>query len=278
VITGEGSDEILGGYDLFKEDKIRRFWAAQPHSSWRPLLLKRLYPYLPSLQNQPQPYLRSFFRVCDQDLSNPFFSHLPRWELTAKIKVFFSDHVRAEIQDDCVYNAIHKEIADCYSAWPSFSRAQFLEAAFLLPGYILSSQGDRMAMAHSVETRYPFLDHRISEFAAKLHPSLKMKVLNEKYLLKQVARNKVPSSILHRTKQPYRAPDGSSFLPTKAFSYVEEMMSPRTIHRYGVFRPDSVTALMRKFKQGRAVGVKDNMALVGILSTQLLLHQFVGTH
>ena len=50
VLTGEGADEMLGGYNIFKEAKIRRFWATQPESRFRPLLLKRLYPYLPQFQ------------------------------------------------------------------------------------------------------------------------------------------------------------------------------------------------------------------------------------
>jgi len=60
VITGEGADEILGGYNIFKETKIRRFWANQPDSSFRPLLLKKLYPYLPQL-NQPNPKIPKLF-------------------------------------------------------------------------------------------------------------------------------------------------------------------------------------------------------------------------
>lgn len=275
VITGEGSDEILGGYDIFKEDKIRRFWAAQPQSQWRPLLLKRLYPYAGNIQNQPLAYLKSFFRVCEEDIASPFFSHLPRWELTSKIKAFFSGEVQSYLQTYDVYNELERRLPACYWSWPSFSRAQYLEAAYLLPGYILASQGDRMAMAHSVEGRHPFLDYRVVEFAANLHPSLKMQVLNEKYLLKQVARDKVPSSILLRSKQPYRAPDGKSFLPGKVHEYVDELMSPGMIERYGIFRHDRVNALMAKFERGHAIGVKDNMALVGILSTQLLIHQFI---
>ena len=84
VVTGEGADEILGGYDLFKETKIRRFWARNLHSRWRPLLLKRLYPYMQDLQRQSPEYLQQFFRVNEQNLASPFFSHLPRWELTAR--------------------------------------------------------------------------------------------------------------------------------------------------------------------------------------------------
>src|SRR3954447_16815094 len=97
-----------------------------------------------------------------------------------------------------------------YSAWHPFCQAQYLESRYLLPGYILSSQGDRMAMANAVEGRYPFLDYRVMEFAAKLPPHLKMKVLNEKYLLKRAFGKYLPPSITKRPKQPYRAPEARS--------------------------------------------------------------------
>ncbi len=61
VLTGEGADEVFAGYDIFKEAKIRRFCAKQPQSKWRPLLLKKLYPYLPQLKGQSQSYLEAFF-------------------------------------------------------------------------------------------------------------------------------------------------------------------------------------------------------------------------
>ena len=275
VITGEGADEILGGYDIFKEEKVRRFWAAQPDSRWRSLLLRRLYPYLNNVQVQPDAYLRHFFRACPDDLANPFFSHLPRWELTSKIKMFFSEEVRGELNGRNRYNRLREELPEGYSNWPGFSQAQFLEAMLLLPGYILSSQGDRMAMAHSVEARYPFLDYRVAEYAARLHPSLKMKVLNEKYLIKQVSRNRIPSSIIRRPKQPYRAPDAASLMQPKARVYVEELTSADMIRRFNIFRPDYVNALMTKVRKGYAVGTKENMALVGIVSTQLLADQWI---
>lgn len=275
VLTGEGADEILGGYDIFKEAKIRRFWARDPSSHTRPLLLKKLYPYLQNLQTQSDEYLKNFFRVREQDLHNPFFSHLPRWELTSMLKRFFSADVRAQLSSFDSYAELRAALPDPFADWPHFCQAEYLETAYLLPGYILSSQGDRMAMAHSVEGRYPFLDHRVVKFASRLSPTLKMKVLSEKFLLKRSARGKIPPEIICRSKQPYRAPDGKSFFQPEALPYVEDLLSPETIRADGIFDPQSVSALVKKFKAGRAIGVKDNMALVGILSTQLVMEQFV---
>jgi asparagine synthase (glutamine-hydrolysing) len=276
VVTGEGADEVLGGYDIFKETKIRRFWESEPDSRVRPILLRRLYPYLKNLQNQPDAYRKAFFHInVDRDLQ-PFFSHLPRWQLTARLKMFFSGAVNAQIGEDNRYFKVRTRLPKSYSSWDSFRQAQYLETKFLLPGYILSSQGDRMAMAHSVEGRFPFLDHRVVEFASRLPVPLKMKVLNEKYLLKRCAAGLIPPSVLQRHKQPYRAPEACSFLQPAAREYMEELLSPEQIRRDGIFDERAVALLQDKFRKGAAIGIKDNMGLVGIVSTQLLVHQFIN--
>ena len=275
VLTGEGADEVLGGYDIFKEAKIRRFWAQNPGSRIRPVLLRRLYPYMQNLRTLSDAYLKSFFHVTESELQSPFFSHLPRWNLTSALKKFFSEAVRSELASQDVYSDLSDALPEKYADWPHFCQAEYLEAAYLLPGYILSSQADRMAMAHSVEGRYPFLDHRVVKFASRLSPALKMKVLSQKFLLKQAAKGLIPAEIIRRPKQPYRAPDGKSFFQPQALPYVEEFLSPESIKRNGIFAPPAVAALVKKFKAGRAIGVKDNMALVGILSTQLLTESFI---
>jgi asparagine synthase (glutamine-hydrolysing) len=276
VVTGEGADEVLGGYDIFKEAKIRRFWESQPDSKMRPLLLRRLYPYLRNIQNQPDAYRKAFFHINVDLKLQPFFSHIPRWQLTAKLKTFFSNEVRAQIPTDDSYCKLRTRLPISYPLWNSFSQAQYLETKYLLPGYILSSQGDRMAMAHSVESRFPFLDHRVVEFASKLPTSLKMKVLNEKYLLKRCAKGLIPPSIANRHKQPYRAPEACSFFQPAARSYMDDLLSPGQIRRDGIFDAPAVMMLVNKFRKGAAIGVKDNMGLVGIISTQLLVHHFVN--
>ena len=131
-----------------------------------------------------------------------------------------------------------------------------------------------MAMAHAVEGRYPFLDHRVVAFAARLPIHLKMKGLSQKYLLKQAVRGLIPESIRTRHKQPYRAPEGKSFFSFDG-EYVENMISTGQIKQDGVFNPFSTDALMKKFRSGRETSMKDNMALIGIVSTTLLIDLFL---
>jgi asparagine synthase (glutamine-hydrolysing) len=278
VLTGEGSDEILGGYDIFKEVKVRRFMAARPDSRLRPLLLRRLYPYMESIQSQPAAYLRAFFKTSPDDLASPFFSHLPRWSLTAKLKLFYSAELRAELHGYDPVAELESQLPGDFAGWPPFVQAQYLETAQLLPSYILSSQGDRMSMGNSVEGRFPFLDYRVIEFASSLPPQLKMKVLNEKYLLKRAVAGLVPDTIRRRKKQPYRAPDSASFMTAQnhLIGYASELLSSRALGDSGMFNSDAVARLVTKARQGQIAGAKDNMALVGILSTQLLVDQFIG--
>jgi asparagine synthase (glutamine-hydrolysing) len=277
VLTGEGADEMLGGYDIFKETKIRRFWSAQPGSRLRPLLLRRLYPYLKGVQAQSPAYLQAFFQVRPEDRDDPFFSHLPRWNLTARLKRFYSPDVRDTLAGYDALEELRGQLPAEFARWDDFSRAQYLETAYLLPGYILSSQGDRVAMAHAVETRFPFLDHRLVEFATALPPRMKMRVLDEKHILKRAAGHLVPPEVRQRPKQPYRAPDASCFLGPDgpAREYVRDLLSPGGIRRVGLFDPDAVARLVAKVRSGHAIGAKDNMAVVGILSAQLLADLFL---
>jgi asparagine synthase (glutamine-hydrolysing) len=279
VLTGEGSDEMLGGYDIFKEAKVRRFCARQPDSKLRPQLLRSLYPYMKSLQAQPDAYLRAFFHARPEDLASPFFSHLPRWKLTQQIKSLLSKDARAELAGHDPVDELRARLPAEYAGWHPFARAQYLESTILLPGYILSSQGDRPAMGQSIEGRHPFLDARVMDWAAGLPPRLKMNGLDEKHVLKRAARDLVPPAVLARPKQPYRAPDAASFVdPATGLSrypWVDEMLSSESLAKSGTFDPGAVGKLVEKVRSGAASGVKDNMAFVAVLSAQLVSQQFV---
>jgi asparagine synthase (glutamine-hydrolysing) len=276
VLTGEGADEVIGGYDIFKEAKIRQSWARFPDSKYRPLLLKKLYPYLPAFQKQSKAYMEAFFSEGLSDISDGFFSHRPRWQTTSKNKLFFSKELKERINGLSPENSLMSTMPAEFGAWPPLARAQYLETKSLLPGYILSSQGDRVSMAHSIEGRVPFLDHRVVEFCARLPLHYKIRGLNEKYILKKCMKRYLPKGIVKRTKQPYLAPDSKSFFHnSKVPDYVEDLLSEDRIRQYGYFNEKPVKLLVNKCRKGAVVGFKDNMALVGILSTQLLHKQFV---
>lgn len=269
VLTGEGADEVFAGYDIFKEAKLRRFCARQPNSQIRPLLFRRLYAYLPALQNQPQKFMQAFFGAGLDRVGDPLFSHLPRFRTTAGAKLFFSGDLNAALSGYDALEELRGLLPERFARWHPLCQAQYLEAAHLLPGYILSSQGDRMAMAHAVEGRFPFLDHRVVEFAARIPAPLKIRGLTEKHILRESTKHLLPESIARRTKQPYRAPDAQSFFGEGRPEYVAEQLSSPAIAAAGFFDPGAVEKLTRKCAAGKATGTRENMALVGILSTQL---------
>ena len=276
VLTGEGADEVFGGYDLFKEAKVRRFWSRHPESTWRPRILERLYPYLRHSPTSSGAFTRRFFQQGLDHLDDPVFAHIPRWLTSQRNLRFFSSEAKAEIQGLDFLEVMRDHLPAEIDLWKPLNQAQYIEAHTLLSGYLLSSQGDRVAMANSVEGRFPFLDHRVIELAAQLPARYKIMGLNEKYILKRAVSGLVPESIRQRSKQPYRAPDSQSFfVGAEPLDYIAYLLSERRVKEAGIFDPKAVRMLLGKCAQGRALGFADNQAFVGIVSTQLIDEMFV---
>ena len=132
-----------------------------------------------------------------------------------------------------------------------------------------------MATANSIEGRFPFLDHRVVEFCNRLPPHLKLSGLNEKYLLKKLAQKWLPEDIWKRAKRPYRAPIHKSFFNKKTPDYVTELLSTEKINASGLFKAPAVSQMTQKIQRGQPLSETDDMALAGILSTQLVYTQFI---
>jgi asparagine synthase (glutamine-hydrolysing) len=283
VLTGEGADEMFAGYDLFREGKIRRFWGRQPASARRPRLLERLYPYLTRSPVHQQAMARQFFGRNISTHDAPGFAHDTRWRTTSAIKRLFSRDMRAASERRDPVAELLDRIPPEFSRWSPLAQVQYLEIQTLLSGYLLSSQGDRMLMAHSVEGRFPFLDENVVELANSLPDAYKLHLLDEKHVLKRVAEPIVPSEIVARKKQPYRAPDALCFFSRDAPAYIDEALSDITVRDANIFDPVAVERLRSKCRAQAEAGDgdlsnSDNMALVGVLSTQLLHQQFVVSH
>ena len=271
VVTGEGADELLGGYDIFKEAAIRRFWARDPESKFRPLLLKQLYPDIPRIGQAGWAYRTQFFKRDLTAADSPLYSHILRWGNAARLQRFLAAPPEPAAAD-------HPGLAPFprgFDRWPPLSRAQYLEITTFLTPYLLSSQGDRMAMGHSVEGRYPFLDPRVVEFCNRLPPDRKLYGLQEKRLLRLLGRKYLPEEIRTRRKRPYRAPIRRCFFHPGAPEYVQELLSEEALRQAGIFDPGAVAQLKRKAGAEADLSELDEMALVGVLSAQLVYHQFV---
>lgn len=274
VLTGEGADEIFGGYNIFREAKVRKFWSVDPDSPFRPKLLQKLYPYIFKDKRLAQT-LQSFFKLGIDDPTNSFFSHIVRWNNNTRLKNFFSDDMNEQIGDYNAYDDLKNILPKDFDNWDYVYKAQYLEIITFMSGYLLSSQGDRMAMANSVELRVPYLDHRIIEYMTTVPSRFKIRGLNEKYLLKKVFKDLLPSQIVNRPKNPYRAPIRNSFFNNKFFD-INSILSDKNISDAGIFNSAKVSMLLKKIERTENLSELDNMALAGIISTQFLHNDFIN--
>jgi len=282
VVTGEGADEVMAGYDIFREAKVREFMARNPMSEKRSRIVMRLYPWMKRSPGNVPAFAKAFFGK-HLDPSDPGLSHRPRWNTTSSLRHILNPDFREESDKANVIEDLLAGVPDDFSTWGSLLKAQWLEMVTLLPGYILSAQGDRMLMANSVEGRFPFLDCNFVDFAGQLPPRYKLFSLNEKHLLKIAFKDMIPESIINRPKQPYRAPDAASFFndharhDTRHLLWVQDVTSDAAITGAGVFNPRAVRQLMQKCRKigGWGMSNTDNMKLVSVLSTMLLHHHYI---
>ena len=279
VLTGEGADEFLAGYDIFREAKIRAFWSRDPGSRMRPALFDRIYPYLQRSPQRVRALALAFWKIRMDETSDPFYSHERRWSTSGTLQRFLTPDIR----DSMSSGAPPVRLPGGFDSFDPLNKAQYLEIATFFSQYLLSAQGDRMLMAHSVEGRFPFLDHRVMEYCCRIPSAQLLPGLKEKAVLKEMGKPFLPEPILKRPKQPYRAPDALCFVGPDAPDWVAEVLAPDTLVASGLFDPqmvaslkDKLTASVLRIGQNATPSNADNMAMVGILSAQLLHLNFIG--
>lgn len=269
VLTGEGSDEVLLGYDLYRETRVRLFWARQPGSRCRPALLRRLYPYLP-LAAQGDAVLRYVYGAGLDRPDAPGFSHLVRWTAAGRLARLFAPGFAAAFADEDPVATLVATMPERARGWRPLARAQWLEMHSLLAGNLLGPQGDRMLMGGSVEGRFPFLDHRLIDLAARLRDGLKLRGLAGKWVLQRYAAGRIPAAIVARPKFPYRAPP--TWTGAASPAWARELLAPEAIRRVGVFDPDKVRRLLAKLEGPGLVSELDAMGITAVSTAQLLAH------
>ena len=272
VFTGEGADEVLLGYDIFGELKIRKFWSKFPDSKIRPQLLQKLYYHLPQFNNKRYFQLtKEFYRKNLNDLNNIFYSHQVRWNQYNVIKNFFNldkdVYSRENLEKDFLGNLDKR-----FDQIETIKKAQIIETNTLLSGYLLSSQGDRMTMAHGVEGRYPYLDDKLNIELANISPKSKAPCLKLKNILRKSFEKILPNEIVNRPKFAYQAPEAKVFFNNKkGLEIVNEFIDG--LPNNEKLNKDSFMNLISKFKNpdiSSRLGFRENMAFIIGLSDHFL--------
>ena len=273
VITGEGADELFWGYDLFKEVLARQLAARDPAAARA--LIDRLYPDLTANPARRGPAWQRFVLEA-ADIDEPLGSHMTRALATQAVKAFYRPSVAEQAARMPSLTRLHGELPTSFGTWPPLDRAAWLELHTLLEPYLLSAQGDRVAMAHGVEGRFPFLDHHVYELAAALPAERKLDGRGDKVVLRELAADLLPSEIADRPKRPYRAPEIAPFVAPGAPAWVEDALAPAALNETGMWDATRVRALVERCRAGKARGAREAMAFVGVLSTQLWYEAFIG--
>jgi asparagine synthase (glutamine-hydrolysing) len=280
VMTGEGSDEILGGYDIFKADRVRRFWAKNPASTMRPALFERFYSFIGTATQRNNRMWQQFFGAGLSDVEDPFYSHRIRWQSIAWSLQFLSPELlagdSAALEEDTLAH-----LPRGWRQWDPLSRAQLLEIDTFMTPYLLTCQGDRVAMGHGIEVRYPFLDPDVVDFCCSLDGRMRLAGLKDKVALRRMAARFLPPVIWSRPKQPYRAPGTIAFFGAHPPDYVGDLLSAKSLRDFGLVDEVRVPKLVEKARgrSGRMSGEREEMALLGVLTLQILASQyFAGFH
>jgi asparagine synthase (glutamine-hydrolysing) len=284
VLTGEGADELLGGYDCFRADKMRRVFDRPGLRTLRPNVYRRLYSWhgLPEgtvemmLANQREPareVARAFGGVYPPwlDMWTTFAYGLDRARLLSPD----GRKVRPVLEAPSGFDALAPD--DAQRLHP-LDASLALELESRLPSWILLI-GDRASMAAGVEARVPFLDHEVVDFLATLPPAHKMRGLTEKAVMRETARGLLPEPIRTRQKRPFYTPLRSWFFADGAPEFIHEALSPAALHAAGLFDAELVAryrAEIERVPEQTLRRVQLEWTLMLVLGSQLLHSQFVA--
>ena len=280
ILTGEGADESLGGYDCFRAQKMRRTLDRPGLRALRPLVYRQLYKWhgmptgtvdrLLEIQARPPAEIENEFGVYPPWYDNWLVLNNHRDDLLAL-------GGRKPRWAGCAPAEFSRLILPDTDALHPFDAQLSLELQTRLPSWMLLI-GDRASMANSVEARVPFLDDRVVDFLASLPPKLKMRGFTEKAVLRDAVRNYLPSGIASRQKRPFYTPLREWFFSSAAPPFVEEALSDQSLRISGLFQPEAVKALRQDLlsaPNNSLLQVQTEWILVLVLGSQLLHQQFV---
>ncbi|ELR72264.1 Asparagine synthetase [Fulvivirga imtechensis AK7] len=252
ILSGEGADEFFAGYVGYRFDKMREEGLSDSNN----------------LSQEEYNLRRHVWGDGD------FFYESNLQDLTALKKSLYSNQLRAFFEDiNCMeYPIIKKEKL---LQRDTLHKRSYMDYKLRLVDHLISDHGDRMAMANSVEVRYPFLDKDLVEFSTTIPSKFKLNNFTEKYILRKLAEKSVPREILEREKFGFVAP-GSPYLLQRNIEYINDILSYETIKRQGFFDPNLIERLKKQYSQdGFFLNVPfETDLLIIVITFGIFLEQF----
>ncbi|HUV33258.1 MAG TPA: asparagine synthase (glutamine-hydrolyzing) [Devosiaceae bacterium] len=271
VLTGEGADEGFAGYVWFKMREIAR--QLDIGDAFRPSTAISRMARKWAARDQTFDELARI----DNMIGGPHAQSVI-YNLVARSRGrYYSAGMKEQLGTHVAYEDLDLDV-ERMARWHPLNRSLYLGYKVHLPGLLLSQKGDRIAMANSVETRYPFLDEDVIALAARMHPKWKLRrLLKDKFLLRSAAMRRLPRDIAWRPKGMFRAPTAETFLVNPP-EFVRDLMSPESLARTGYFDVDAVAqdcALVAR-GEGEKLGAFTSLGLGGVVATQLWHHLYLG--
>lgn len=262
VLTGEGGDELFAGYARYAGEKLYPFAKLLPSAACS--LLLGASSRFPRLRRQRL----ALYALSQHDEARRFLNWFPLFDSSIKPSLL-ADPLKEALKGHETESIIAQHLARSQATGP-LHRMLYLDTKLWLPDLLLA-RGDKMSMAASLEARVPLLDHKLVEFAASLPPSLKIKGLARKYLLKKVSQGWVPGEVIHRKKQGFPMPS-SLWLRNQARAFLRDTLSPSVVRRRGLFNPSFIEKMISEHERGRA----DHGAwLWGLINLELWQRRFI---
>jgi asparagine synthase (glutamine-hydrolysing) len=238
VLSGEGGDEMLAGYETYRARKIARLYSTLPRSIGAglvPALVRRL----------PVSHAKVSFdykakRFVTGAYLSPAAGHL-WWKtiLDEDAKADLYGGHRGVEPTARLFEALYAE-----SDGEELDRLQYVDGTIYLPADILVKV-DRMSMAHSLEARVPFLDKGVMELSRKIPRDLRLRGMTTKYLLKRAMASRLPASVVGGKKRGFNVPM-PQWLAGELREFMQDTLSPSRVRAHGLFDPAAVTRLMRE--------------------------------
>jgi asparagine synthase (glutamine-hydrolysing) len=247
VLTGEGSDELLAGYDKYRKTVYnlalgRAYHDAAPAGVRR--AIERAILGMKGSSRARQKLIRTFFCL-SPDIENIYFDNFSVFSRAMQSKLF-TNQAREQMREVNPYRASLDHIGESDAGT---LLDQLLDADLKTYLHELLMKQDQMSMAASIESRVPFLDHKLVEFAAALPSRMKLRGLTTKYILRRAMADRLPKEILARKKMGFPVPVGAWLRGPFTHLLDEYALSPRAIGR-GIFDADFVRGLVARHRAG----------------------------